>query len=654
MKKNRFLVIFIFAFLLNFCVHNFSFADETAIVQTFYPDFSYEFAGFDKYEKFNRKMFKFNLGFNKYIVSPLNIAWTSVMPQYGIDRIDNFYKNIKYPTRLFSCLFQKDFHGAGHESKRFLINTTIGVVGLYNPARNKFDMEPWDENMSQVLAHYKIKQGPYIVLPIIAYGSRRDVIGQILDYPFDPTTYVVGVGSLISTGVSTLNDTTNLQPIAKSLSMDYADSYTPTKQASGIQDYIGAKNYDRDEVLFEHAPAEKVININNENTKYVVNPDVQLNHFHSQGARVDTLRTMFFDQRNLNASKWSYLSVWNKSFHKKLKIGSVNLSLLKPDYQYRYLLQKDKSAPVAIFYPSIGENIRSAQTEALANMLYDEGYSVIMLGSSFNWEFVKSMPENYRPGLPAQDAYYMRNATSKILRNLDLKQNKKIVVGISFGALTSLFVDEQEQKENTIGVSKYVAINPPIQLLFAMKQLDSFCECWKKDPANLKDNAATASSKVMKLTKDIYDKRVKVEALPFNDDEAQLAISFAMRQKLTDLMFTIEKGSTGNKSNLYSIINNTSFYDYAQKYLLSTQNKTVEQADYDSSLYSISDFLKTSNNFRIYHTLDDCFTNTEQIKWLKNETKNKMVLFSNGGHLGYLYRKEFFDQIKADTSLSNL
>ena len=87
-------------------------------------------------------------------------------------------------------------------------------------------------------------------------------------------------------------------------------------------------------------------------------------------------------------------------------------------------------------------------------MFFDEGYSIVMLGSHFHWEFVRSMPEGYCPGIPSQDADNIKLVTHKILDKLENKYeckfDEKIIIGTSFGALSSLFVAEKESKNNTL------------------------------------------------------------------------------------------------------------------------------------------------------------------------------------------------------------
>ena len=65
--------------------------------ETKYPDYAYEFLGQDKWEKINRKVFNFNTKLNKYAIRPVHILWSSIMPQYGMDRIKGISDNIEYP-----------------------------------------------------------------------------------------------------------------------------------------------------------------------------------------------------------------------------------------------------------------------------------------------------------------------------------------------------------------------------------------------------------------------------------------------------------------------------------------------------------------------------------------------------------------------------
>lgn len=682
MIKNKTFFILLVIFLLNF--NNLSFAAEDTELNSRYPDYAYEFTGKDTCEKFNRKIFAFNLKANKYIIRPVNIVWASIMPKYGMDRLQSAYNNINYPVRLFGCLLQKDFKSSKSETVRFLTNTTMGVGGLYDPALTKFKIEPRKEDMAQVLAYHNIKKGPYLVLPIVAQGNIRDLAGQALDLPLNPTSYVFGPIAAIAKGITTLNGTAYMQPIIKMIDETYADPYEVTRKIYGIERYIRNTNLDRKEVLKEKIDSQNIIKVSNvpENSglKCDLKCDIKLNDYNPQCPLVDSMRSMLFDSPKKNESIWSDLSVWNRNFNKQIKISSVNIDPKRPNYKYRYILQKNKTAPLAVIYPSIGEGIMSNQSVTLAKLLYDEGYSVAIQGSAFQWEFVKSMPDNYKPGMPSQDAYYSRIVTSKIISSLQKKKDcnfsKKILVGTSFGGLTTLFVAAQEEKENTLGISNYISICPPIKIFFALEQLDKYSQDWKNNPSDIKLRAAITAGKIIQVFQNVskIGPDGEPDPLPLTEEEAKLAIGFTTKQKLSDVIFSIEKYSSpnkqlSNKTEFYQSVNNMSYDDYAQKYLhaapessdspesielpISIRESSLEKLSYDTSLYSLTNFLHNNKQYKIYHSLDDFFVNPEQLVWLKKQSCNKSIFYSNGSHLGFLYRKEFIDDFKNQIKLQN-
>lgn len=700
-----------------------------------YPDYCREYIGHDKFEKFNRKMFNFNAKLNKYALRPIHVVWASIMPKYGMDRIQNAYKNIEYPKRLVSTLLQKDLKAAKTETLRFLANSTIGLGGMYDPAKRFFKLEPQEEDIEQGLSKCKIKRGPFLVLPVINATTPRALAGRLLETGLDPTTYIASpVAALVKMGLF-INRTSFMQPLSIYMERTYADPYDITRKLYGMENYIKNSNLDRKEVLDEETKIIEEVTVDSgaelmastdgsasligegevleipeenqektpENDKELLTvsgepeaenktdtetdkiatnevlkggtytddtlkeaiqstleelkPDIVLEGFKPQSPVVDSMRTALFDLPGIDESIWSELSIWNRSFAKRIRTSSIELTPEREKYKYRYIMQRDKSAPVAILYPSIGEGIMSHHSVVLAKLFYDAGYSVVIQGSHFHWEFIKSMPKDYRPGLPSRDAENLKIATGKILNALEEKYEtkftKKVLLGTSFGAMTTLFVADKESKENTLGIDSFISINPPVELMFALKELDKNNDDWNKNPSNLKHKTAVTAAKILKLFNQKDEPDFKLETLPFSDYEGKLITGFILRQKLSDLIYTIENSKETDKSALYGEINNMSFRDYAQKYLVKDENKTIDNLAYEASLHSISKYLKNNSNYKIYHTIDDYFANKGQLRKLKEYSGKNTVLISNGGHLGYLYRQEFIDELKKDIELKD-
>jgi phospholipid-binding lipoprotein MlaA len=679
-----------------------------------YPDYAKEFLGEDKFENVNRKVFNFNTKLNKYAIKPVHTIWASIMPKYGMDRIQSAYTNIEYPKRLASCLIQKDFKSSGRETVRFLTNSTLGLGGMYDPAKRFFKLDPVQEDLEQAFCKCKIKPGPYIVVPVISSATPRSLLGKLAEWGLDPAVYLASpITVLVKSGLL-VNKTCYMQPLANMVESTFADPYDIAKKLFALENYIKNSNLDRREILdtnaeildmasLDETPVTPVtpfapfapfapgfdqemlkvtktnefleVSIDKEKIAvldalpkkeamdgiflteiapaYSLVADMMLDDYNPQGPVVDSMRTALFDNPEVNKSIWSELSIWNRSFGKKIKTSSVNIDPEREDYKFKYILQKDRTAPVAIIYPSIGEGITSHHSVVLAKMFYDEGYSVIIQGSHFHWEFVKSMPESYRPGLPHQDADYLRIVTSKILDQLQSKHScrpeGKIVVGTSFGAMTTLFLADKEYKNNTMNITKYISINPPIELRYAMEQLDSNNDEWVKSEDELKHRVAITASKVIHT---YQTKNSEKQMLPFSDSEAKLIIGFIMRQKLSDLIFTIENTSKTERSEIYKMVGNMSYRDYIEKYLLTY--KTLDDINFETSLHSIAEYLTSNDNYKIYHTMDDYFVNRHQLKQLKDYSGSKVVLLNNGSHLGFLYRPEFLESFKKDIAIKEL
>ena len=683
--------------------------DNSDYTKSKYPDYACMYLGKDKCEAFNRKMFNFNLGLNKYIVKPVHIVWASVMPKYGMERLKGIYANIEYPKRLVSTLLQRDFKASGHETARFLTNSTLGLAGMFDPAKRFFKLEPVNENMEQALAKCKCAQGPYLVVPCIPATTARGLAGKAFDAALNPTCYIgTPILALIKLGF-TINQTADYEPLAELIQSTYADPYDIAKKLYGIDNYIKTNNLDRKDVLDTNARLYQENHVETVNNEYEepsageesvaekkeVNDilpedlvdgdllaytdlykegvsktrgsfalknekpkaDIILNNYNPQTPVIDAMRTALFDLPGIDESVWSEFSVWNRCFKNRLRISKVNVDPERDDYKFKYLMQKDKNSPVAIIYPSIGEGISSHHSVIMAKLFYDEGYSVIIQGSHFQWEFVNSMPKGYVPGVPAQDADYLKTVTFKILKSLEdkykCKFREKVVIGTSFGALETLFLADKEYKNNTMNITKYISINPPIELLYAMKQVDKNNEEWQKNPDNLKERVGVTAAKILQLLNEKESPDFKIEQLPFSDAEAKIITGFIMHQKLSDVIFAIENISKSKKTDFYEVMNNMSYEDYMEKYILDKDSiLSYDDLNYDSSLYSISEYLKCNDNYKIFHTLDDYLVTPQQLAQLKKYAKNKAVFISNGSHLGYMYRPEFIEALRKEISLT--
>ncbi len=147
---------------------------------------------YDPWESFNSKTFEFNRKFDKYVLKPVATGYEWVMPDPLERGITNFFRNVRFVPRLMNNLFQAKFKGAGVELGRILINTTLGIGGLFDPAKHLLGMDTPGEDFGQTLGAYGVKPGPYLILPLLPPLTLRDAAGFLfVDLALDPLNYLV-------------------------------------------------------------------------------------------------------------------------------------------------------------------------------------------------------------------------------------------------------------------------------------------------------------------------------------------------------------------------------------------------------------------------------------------------------------------------------
>ncbi|MFQ5827669.1 MAG: VacJ family lipoprotein [Candidatus Methylomirabilia bacterium] len=143
---------------------------------------------YDPWEPFNEVMFSLNLKLDRYVVKPVAKVWNGVLPDPVKRSLDRAFDNLGMPTRLVNNVFQLKLTGAGRELVRFLVNSTIGVAGLFDVAKS-MGIEEADEDAGQTLALYGVGPGPYLILPLFPPLTVRDGIGTVIDGVLDPLNY---------------------------------------------------------------------------------------------------------------------------------------------------------------------------------------------------------------------------------------------------------------------------------------------------------------------------------------------------------------------------------------------------------------------------------------------------------------------------------
>ncbi|MDA0737549.1 MAG: VacJ family lipoprotein [Nitrospirae bacterium] len=146
----------------------------------------------DPWESFNADVFQFNYDMDRYLLKPVAKGYNAVIPPDVQGSLANAFNNMGFMTRFLNSLFQGKYGRAGIETKRFLINSTIGVAGLFDVAKYVFETEaPPSEDTGQTLALYGMESGPFLILPFMPPLTVRDAVGYVGDVAMNPLNYFI-------------------------------------------------------------------------------------------------------------------------------------------------------------------------------------------------------------------------------------------------------------------------------------------------------------------------------------------------------------------------------------------------------------------------------------------------------------------------------
>jgi len=145
----------------------------------------------DPLEPINRFFFNFNDKLYFWAYKPVASGYKIVVPEDVRLGVKNFFSNLTAPVRLVNCLLQANFKGAGNETIRLLLNSTLGMAGFLDPAKKELGIEKSEEDFGQTLGVWGMGPVFYVEWPFLGASSLRDAIGFTGDILLDPKTYLI-------------------------------------------------------------------------------------------------------------------------------------------------------------------------------------------------------------------------------------------------------------------------------------------------------------------------------------------------------------------------------------------------------------------------------------------------------------------------------
>jgi ABC-type transporter lipoprotein component MlaA/pimeloyl-ACP methyl ester carboxylesterase len=559
----------------------------------------------DPIEPVNRAIWSFNTTLLDEVFDPAGRAYRHAVPKPARTSIGNFGWNLAFPDRVVNDLFQTKWRTAGSETERFVCNTVLGIAGFFDLA-SRWKIPKTDNNFSQTFADWGWQSHIYLVLPVLGPSSDRNAVGQIADGTANPIPYTSY--ALSAVGFNNLSE--NVDDLVR-FGQSASDSYSMAKFGASFA-----------------IPGKK--------------PD-----FEPAGAR---------DEAALETLKVTFLSLHDREFPNRGVTQSAMIPSTGKMLKFTYWMQKTP-APIVYIVPGLGAHRLENVPLALAELAYDEGFSAVCVSSAFNPEFMENASTSALPAYAPVDAQDLHFALTQIDQRLDSlyprRLGARVLMGFSLGAFHSLMIAAGD-KTNAPALMKfdrYVAIDPPVNLVFGMTQLDKFYNAPLAWPAAVR-------SQTMKAT---YEKAfAQAKALSFappalnlDANESRFIIGSGFRFVLRDVIYSSQQRNNQGvlKSQLrnsrrepaYQEIVQYSFGDYIQKFVAPYYlTRGVDLTDFETAaaaedLHFYESALKDDDNIRVIANRNDILMDTQDVNWLQRTfDPSRVTLFAQGGHGGNL------------------
>jgi len=179
----------------------------------------------DPWQRVNRGIYRFNDAFDRAIAQPVARTYVRALPQTVRTGIGNFFNNVTYPDVMVNALLQGQLKPFARDTGRFVVNTTIGIGGLFDPATH-FGLGYEDRDFGQTFGKWGIPSGPFLVLPFLGPSDVRDGLGRLPDAYAEPWAYIQNpywdYGTLVLYEVRNRADLLPLTDMAKQTYDPYA------------------------------------------------------------------------------------------------------------------------------------------------------------------------------------------------------------------------------------------------------------------------------------------------------------------------------------------------------------------------------------------------------------------------------------------------
>ena len=606
----------------------------------------------DPIEPFNRAMWAFNKGLMTDVILPTSRVYRFVVWKPVRTGIGNFGRNLTFPGRCINNLLQKKWIGARDESYRFVCNTTVGVAGFWDVA-SRWKIPKSDADFGRTFGQWGWQPRCFIMLPIFGPSNERDTLGLAADTAANPLLYIAPYEFVAANPLTWLGPYTYFT---------YAVMYNDL--ADSVGEYVRFSQAEMDpyseiQYAWTFARANQVADFQVEGK-----PDE---------ASLETLESVFFTFKD-------------PEFPSHGTTRSVRIPATGKDLKFTFWLQPG-SANVVYIIPGLGGHRLAQPSLALAELVFSNGFSAVVVSSPFNSEFMEHASTAALPGYLPVDGHDMHVALTEIDRRLHKlypdRLGNKALLGYSMGALDSLFIastrptnppssdfgatsqlsaaakrgkggpvaPKSDGGGPLLQFDRYVAINTPVRTTHGVSKLDEFYRAPLEWPvAERTANLENTFLKVAALSRNTLTPQT---SLPFNAIESKFLIGLTFRRMLRDVIYSSQRRNNQGvlhhrildfrREPAYQEIMQYSYQDYFEKFAIpyyatrGLASPTAAALEKAGDLRTYDAGLRANPDIRVIVNQNDFLLADEDLEWLgATFATNQLTVFNKGGHLGNL------------------
>ncbi len=584
----------------------------------------------DPIEPFNRAMWSFNRELMRVAIRPSSKAYRFVVRKPVRTGISNMGRNVTYPGRVINHLLQARWIGARDETQRFFCNTILGGAGFFDVATH-WEIPKSDADFGQTFGKWGWDPHCYVMLPLFGPSNERDTVGLAADNAANPLSYVTPYS------VTSENPLTFISPY-----MYFSYAVTYNNLSDTVDDYVRF-------------------------TKTEADPYSMLQYawtFVRKNRAPDFRPKGESDQASLETLQSALASFKDPKFPERGRTWSAPMAATGRRLNFTHWLQPEK-APLVFIVPGLGSHRLANNALSLAELVYQNGFSVVCVSSPYNHEFMEQASTAALPAYTPVDAHDLHVALTEIDRQITKKFPNRIgsraLMGYSMGGFQTLFVAATATNQSPLlRFDRFVAIDTPVRLTYGISRLDEFYSAplaWPRE-----ERTANIENTLLKVAASREAPQAAQATNSFSAVESKFLIGLTFRLILRDIIFSSQRRNNQGilqhsvhgvrREKVYQEILQYSYTDYFQKFAVPYyQSRGIdlsapEALEKAGDLRSHAGGLGTNPDVRVIVNENDFLLTGEELDWLRTTFgPERLTVFKQGGHLGNLAQPEVQESI---------